>query len=141
LLAATDPDDVKAGLADLLEVVRAMAEVTGVEWAEVETTASAKRERRGGFQSGAVLVGTELPAAGRAVQRVSPMVTVRSLGKVLSEPGRRMVSYNALLADSGRGVEIEIDGRRMALRLIRDGVLLTVGNDVEQPRAQLALPL
>jgi predicted house-cleaning noncanonical NTP pyrophosphatase (MazG superfamily) len=141
LLAATDPDDVKAELADLLEVVRAMAEVTGVGWAEVETMANDKRERRGGFRSGAVLVGTELPAEGRAVQKAPPMVTLRNLGKVLSERGRRMVSYNALLAGSGESVDLEVDGHRIALRLTRDGILLTVGTDVGKSPAQLALPL
>lgn len=141
LLAATDPDDVKAELADLLEVVRAMAEVTGVGWGEVETTAVVKRERRGGFRSGAVLVGTELPSAGRAAHKSPPMVTLRSLGKVVSEQGLRMVSYNALLAAPGESVEVEIEGRRVALRLTRDGILLTVGNDVGKSPAQFALPL
>lgn len=139
LLAATDPDDVKGELADLLEVVRAMADVTGIGWPEVETAAAEKRERRGGFGDGTVLVGTEWPAVDRTAQRGPPMVTLRGLGKVLSDGWRGTASYNALLAAHTDGVEIEVGGRRITLRLTRDGIVLEAGN-TEAP-AQLALPL
>ncbi|MGI4745519.1 MAG: MazG nucleotide pyrophosphohydrolase domain-containing protein [Janthinobacterium lividum] len=140
LLAATDPDDVKAELADLLEVVRAMAAVTGVGWEEVETAASEKRERRGGFEGGAVLVGTEWPAIDRTVQRAPLMVTLRSLGKVVSDGLRGTVSYNALLA-SKDGLEVHVGTRRIGVRLTRDGIVLELGSVVTGPAAQLVLPL
>ncbi len=141
LLAATDPDEVKAELADLLEVVRATAEVTGVEWAEVEVMANDKRGSRGGFGSGAVLVGTEWPTPGRAGQKAPTMITLRHLGKVLSEQRRGVVSYNALLAASGEGVQVEVDGHRLTMLLTRDGVELIAGGDAASLPAQLALPL
>ncbi len=140
LLAATDPDDVKAELADLLEVVRAMAGVTGVAWTEVEAAASEKRQRRGGFEDGAVLVGTEWPAADRTAHRAPPMVTLRSLGKALSGARCGTASYNALLA-SGDGLEIEVGGRRIGVRLTRDGIILEAWGNSAEPPAQLALPL
>lgn len=141
LLAATDPDDVKGELAELLEAVRAMAGVTGVGWPEVEAAAGEKRERRGGFGDGAVLVGTEWPAADRTAQRAPPMVMLRGLGRVLSEGRRGTASYNALLAALGDGVEVEVGGRRTALRLTRDGVVLEAGGVAVGPPAQLAPPL
>ena len=140
LLAATDPDDVKAELGDLLEVVRAMAGVTGVDWVEVEATASEKRERRGGFEDGAVLVGTEWPAADRKIQRAPPMVTLRGLGKVTSRGRRGTVSYNALLAASG-ALEVQVGVRKISVRLTREGVELDAGGIAAGPPAQLALPL
>jgi predicted house-cleaning noncanonical NTP pyrophosphatase (MazG superfamily) len=140
LLAAADPDDVKGELADLLEVVRAMADVTGVGWPEVESAASEKRERRGGFGAGAVLVGTEWPAADRTAQRGPPMVTLRGLGMVHSEGRRGTASYNALLAAHVDGVEIEIGGHRITLRLTRDGIVLEAGSVAVRQPAQLALP-
>lgn len=140
LLAATDPDDVKAELADLLEVVRAMAGVTGVGWVEVEVAASEKRERRGGFEDGAVLVGTEWPTADRTVQRAPPMVTLRSLGKVVSDGRHGTASYNALLA-SGDGLEVEVGGRRIGVRLTRDGIDFEAEGVAANLPAQLALPL
>ena len=140
LLAATDPDDVKAELADLLEVVRAMASVTGVGWTEVETTASEKREHRGGFEEGAVLVGTEWPATDRATERAPPIVTLRSLGKVLSDSRRGTVSFNALLASSD-GIEIEVGRRRIGVRLTRDGLTVEAGGVATGSPSQLSLSL
>jgi predicted house-cleaning noncanonical NTP pyrophosphatase (MazG superfamily) len=141
LLAATDPDDVKGELADLLEVVRAMAEVTGVGWLEVESEAGEKRERRGGFGDGTVLVGTEWPAVDRTAQRGPSMVTLRGLGKVICEGQRGTASYNALLAAPIDGVEIEVGGRRFTLRFARDGIVLEAEGVAVGPPAQLALPL
>ncbi len=140
LLAATDPDDVKGELADLLEVVRAMADVTGVGWPEVEFAAGEKRERRGGFGAGAVLVGTEWPAADRKAQRGPPMVTLRGLGIVHSEGRRGTASYNALLAAHIDGVGIEIGGHRIILRLTRDGIVIEAGSVAVGLPEQLALP-
>lgn len=65
-----------------------MASVTGVGWAEVEAAASDKRERRGGFGDGAVLVGTEWPATDRVALKAPPIVTLRGLGKVQSDGQR-----------------------------------------------------
>lgn len=141
LLAATDPDDVKGELADLLEVVRAMADVTGVGWPEVESAAGEKRERRGGFDDGTVLVGTEWPAVDRTAQRGPPMISLRGLGKVHSEGRRGTASYNALLAAHVDGVEIDVGGRRINLRLTRDGIVVEAGGVAVGPPAQLALPL
>ena len=140
LLSATDPDDVKAELADLLEVVRAMAGVTGVGWAEVEAAANDKRQRRGGFEDGAVLVGTEWPATDRAALKAPPIVTLRGLGKVQSDGQRGTASYNALLASDG-GLAVVVGGRRISMHLTRDGVVLEDGGVAAGRSAQLDLPL
>jgi predicted house-cleaning noncanonical NTP pyrophosphatase (MazG superfamily) len=140
LLAATDPDDVKTELADLLEVVRAMAGITGVDWTEVEATASEKRERRGGFGAGAVLVGTEWPATDRKVQRAPPMVSLRGLGRVTNSGRSGTASFNALLATSD-GLEVQVGTRRITVRLTREGIVLDAGSNAPGPPAQLVLPL
>lgn len=140
LLVATDPDDVKTELADLLEVVRAMAGITGVNWAEVEVAAGEKRERRGGFGEGAVLVGTEWPATDRKVQKAPPMVSLRGLGRVTSSGRCGTASYNALLA-AGDGLEIQVGMRRISVRLTREGVVLDAGGNATGTPAQLTLPL
>jgi predicted house-cleaning noncanonical NTP pyrophosphatase (MazG superfamily) len=140
LLVATDPYDVKTELADLLEVVRAMAGITGVDWAEVEAAAGEKRERRGGFGEGAVLVGTEWPATDRKVQKAPPMVSLRGLGRVTSSGRCGTASYNALLA-AGDGLEIQVGMRRISVRLTREGVVLDAGGNATGTPAQLTLPL
>ena len=141
LLAATDPDDVKSELADLLEVVRALADVTGVAWPEVETAATDKRARRGGFGAGAVLVGTEWPIADRTVQRAPEQIALRSLGKVLVDGRRGTVSYNALVGAPTKGVEIDLQGRRFTLSLTRDGLVICADVDSVTLPVQLTLPL
>lgn len=140
LLSATDPDDVKAELADLLEIVRAMASVTGVGWAEVEAAANHKRERRGGFEDGAVLVETEWPAADRAAQKSPPLITLRRLGRISSDGQRGMATYNALLA-SNEGAEIQLGGYLITVRLTREGIALDTKSAVDELPKQLSLRL
>ena len=140
LISATDPDDVKAELADLLEIVRAVAGVTGVGWTEVEAAASDKRQRRGGFEDGAVLVGTEWSATDRTNLKALPIVTLRALGKVQSDGERGTASYNALLA-STEGLTVVVGGRRVGVHLTRDGVVLEDGGVAAGRSAQLELPL
>lgn len=43
-------------LADVLEVLRALGEAYGIDWAEVETVRTRKRVERGGFDAGIYLV-------------------------------------------------------------------------------------
>lgn len=140
LLAATDPDDVKAELSDLLEVVRAMAAVTGVSWEEVEASADEKRARRGGFESGAVLVETTLPTDDGRLHRRRSLVTLRELGRVVSDEERSAISYNALLADHGAGARLNFGGREFILRLARDGAVIVMTGSDNLP-TQLSLPL
>lgn len=58
---AASPNDVVAELADLLEVVKSMAEATGVDWAEVNEIADKKKAKRGSFNRGVVLMETGWP--------------------------------------------------------------------------------
>ncbi|WP_062429749.1 nucleoside triphosphate pyrophosphohydrolase [Herbidospora daliensis] len=50
-LAAASGEEVAEELADLLEVLRAVAELHGHSWEHVERVAEAKRARRGGFSA------------------------------------------------------------------------------------------
>lgn len=60
--AAASQQDLPEELADVLEVVRALAAGLGLSLAEVIALADAKRASRGGFDDGVFLVRTE-PAA------------------------------------------------------------------------------
>lgn len=140
LLAATDPDDVKAELGDLLEIVRAMASVTGVSWAEVESAANEKRARRGGFEEGTVLVETELPMSERVARKSSTVATLSSLGKITSHGHRGTATYNALLA-SDDGVKLEIDKKIINIKLTDDGISIEILNDNVNRNDQFTLPL
>jgi predicted house-cleaning noncanonical NTP pyrophosphatase (MazG superfamily) len=64
---AASPDELAGELADVLEVVRALAAAEGLSMEEVETRGIAKRDERGGFDdrvfNAAVEAGDGLPAA------------------------------------------------------------------------------
>ncbi|MFI6816723.1 hypothetical protein ACIBG7_30270 [Nonomuraea sp. NPDC050328] len=48
-LAEATPEEVAGEIADVLEVLRALAAVHGHGWADIERVSLAKREERGGF--------------------------------------------------------------------------------------------
>ncbi len=61
-LAAATGDEVVGELADVLEVLRALAAVAGMSWSAVEAEARAKAEDRGAFREGWFLEASGLPA-------------------------------------------------------------------------------
>jgi predicted house-cleaning noncanonical NTP pyrophosphatase (MazG superfamily) len=95
-------------LADLLELLQAAARIHEVEFEEVEREASRKREERGGFESGIVLVETQpgmpLPGAGST--------QAPSMSGALSEEGGAAEELPPGLAE--RRV-IRLPGRRLLL--------------------------
>jgi predicted house-cleaning noncanonical NTP pyrophosphatase (MazG superfamily) len=140
LLLARDPDDVKAELADLLEVIRSISIATGVDWNEVEVAATDKRGKRGGFESGAVLILAAWPAPGRPTQRTPLLITLRKLARVTADEHQTTVSFNALVAAGEEGADITFGGQEMRVHLTRDGL------HIRKPvagaaSAQLDLPL
>lgn len=50
LLAARNPEEVTSELADVLEVLMAIANNQGLRWEEIETARQKKRADRGGFE-------------------------------------------------------------------------------------------
>ena len=59
---ATSPQEAREELADLLEIIRTAARVQGLDIDNIEETAAKKREKRGGFDAGIVLVETRDPS-------------------------------------------------------------------------------
>ncbi|MEV4223827.1 nucleoside triphosphate pyrophosphohydrolase, partial [Nonomuraea sp. NPDC049725] len=49
-LGQASPDEVSGEIADVYEVLRALAAVHGHDWATIEAVAAAKREERGAFR-------------------------------------------------------------------------------------------
>jgi predicted house-cleaning noncanonical NTP pyrophosphatase (MazG superfamily) len=48
-LRAAAPEEVAGEIADVYEVLRAIARINGLEWDRIEKAAEAKRDERGGF--------------------------------------------------------------------------------------------
>jgi predicted house-cleaning noncanonical NTP pyrophosphatase (MazG superfamily) len=58
---ARNPQEAREELADLLEIIRTAARVQGLDIDAIEETAARKREKRGGFDAGIVLIETRDP--------------------------------------------------------------------------------
>jgi len=103
---ATDDVASVQELADLLELLQAAAKIHNVSFEEVEGAAKQKREERGGFESGVVLVETrpgsagfgnegQAPSMSRAISREGGAAEELPPGfaerRVLRLPGRRLI--------------------------------------------------
>ena len=56
----TRQDKMVEELADLLEVITSICDITGLKLNDLVSLAEKKRVERGGFQSGIILIGTRL---------------------------------------------------------------------------------
>lgn len=123
LLAADTPQDVTAELADLLEVVRALASATGVDWSDVAEAASQKRSARGGFERSIVLLETSWPGwiAGNQ-QQSSFTIPLSRLGQVSERNGTFTVPYPLLLANGPRPTVRLSNGTLLELSMSGNGI-------------------
>lgn len=143
VLSATRPEDVQTELADLLEVVRALAHITGVEWDDVERSAREKAASRGSFAEGTVLIGTAWPPIGDRPKRSSePIIPLGALGTIRMTDSGIEVPYAALLTKSGScSVELP-DGRMIQLSLTGRGVMISLSRRrTDDQQGQASLPL
>lgn len=142
LRSATSPGEVTAELADLLEVLRALAATTGVAWDDVTAAADAKRHSRGGFAKGLVLLttGWQPPDAARRAPLRS--VSLKDLGRATELQDGGEVNFAMLLA-RGANARIRLpDGRLVSVSLSGTGVRMTVlGQAARDGGRQMSLPL
>jgi len=125
LLRADTPQDVTAELADLLEVVRALAATTGVDWSDVIEVSDAKRQARGGFARNLVLLETSAPAWADAPSDAGTRtIPLSRLGQVSRFGEGVSVSYPLLLS-SEAPVALNL-GSSLEIRVTLDGIGLRV---------------
>jgi predicted house-cleaning noncanonical NTP pyrophosphatase (MazG superfamily) len=98
-LLAIDPDEVKGELADLLEILESLARITGVEWDDIISYAKSKRERRGSFDSGAVLIETSWPAPDQVPRSTDRLLSLRDLTQPKSDNENAVVTAVRLSPD------------------------------------------
>jgi predicted house-cleaning noncanonical NTP pyrophosphatase (MazG superfamily) len=153
---ATRREDLRAELADLLEVIRALAGTVELTMTDIERVADSKREERGGFTEGVLLVDTssttgvtaradpedlplELAPAGRRRRESRdsgrPWMRKRSHGGYrITAPVSPTLGVEARQWDLG---VIDDDGRRAWVEY-RDGqIVMNVGP--QRPESQLSL--
>ncbi|MBL8550448.1 MAG: nucleoside triphosphate pyrophosphohydrolase [Hyphomonadaceae bacterium] len=153
-LASTSADR-KTELADVLEIVRALAQLSGFALEDVIAAAAAKREKAGGFEKGLVLLQTGIAArereSGDVEQNVLPSVPLdrdRDAREVEQIPvlGRRDHEGNLEIPfsffgfadiDAPRSFNFPEFGLRLMVKLKNDRIELSLSRDPDQ----LELPL
>ncbi|PTS83276.1 hypothetical protein DBR17_08535 [Sphingomonas sp. HMWF008] len=126
LLAADTPQDVTAELADVLEVVRSLANATGIDWNEVTQAADQKRISRGGFERNIVLLETSWPgwlAGSRAASSFT--IPLSHLGQVSQQNGAFIVPFPTLLGDGPRPVIRLANGSKLEISMGGGGVRIS----------------
>ncbi|TYP69635.1 nucleoside triphosphate pyrophosphohydrolase [Paenibacillus methanolicus] len=61
-LAAKSPQESLEEMADMLEVIRALATMHGATWEQLESIRAAKADKRGGFEERVYLIDADDPA-------------------------------------------------------------------------------
>jgi len=137
LLAAETPDDVTAELADILEVVRALCQATGVELSRVEQVADAKRGARGSFVRNVVLLETSWPTWKEKIQSGSAeTIPLRELAHVVNRGKAHTANMVATVGGNVAIVELT-DGKRLAVKVTAKGVEVAELDGAVVPPAQM----
>lgn len=142
-VAARTIDDREGELADLLEVVRGVAEASNIDWSRIISVAKAKRELRGGFSDGRVLIETSLPRPSSPLE-THKSVRLSDLGAVESGVSIVEIPTTSLAATvGGAGVTFSFldDGEKFAVALKQGRLVVTrLGKqDRLAPKSQLGL--
>lgn len=159
-LAVADEGERVDELADLYEVITTLLKEFSISWPEIEVAAEKKRKKRGGFDDGVVLVGTNLPEQDNATLLPSSTVTRREVSSSRAlysatqiEVGASQISVPiAKLFESNYGVEANLGEKlqRIPLQIRIDGdrIVVSVSDKTKQniveesePNASDELPL
>lgn len=139
---ATSPNDVVAELADLLEVVKSMAEATGVDWAEVNETADKKKAKRGSFNRGVVLMETGWPKEGRQKEGGPKLISLRELAgpiELIKGASGANFSFAHLLADEAPKTVDVGGGFMLRIELTDNGISVRIESRPDDNQLQFDL--
>jgi predicted house-cleaning noncanonical NTP pyrophosphatase (MazG superfamily) len=133
-----DVTERRVELADLIEIVRALAKLDGLNLEEIIAAADAKREKLGGFETGKVLLRTGIGRPGQTAinfDSSSAQVLSREVGPDVVELPFTFFGFAEI--DQPRTVQFSELGMSLEVTLKSDHVCLRL---MSEPR-QLDLPL
>ena len=139
LLRANSPKEVTTELADLLEVVRALAAATGADWEEVQIVAEDKRQSRGSFARNVVLMETSWPSwMEPKKQRGQQVIPLKELGKIVGNEGEYLLNFASVIAKDANNT-VDLGGNlRVAISIVDGGIrIVRIGDAQEADRQQL----
>lgn len=136
---ASGTEQKREELADLFEVVRALARSDGFELSEIEVAANSKREKAGGFEQGLVLIQTGITSA----ERNATIDPERLFGQVLADQTADdtvelpFSFFGFMEIDQPRSILFEHFGIRVDFVLRPDRIELRVVKSSEQLALEL----
>lgn len=125
LVRASDQSERASELADVLEVLMGLATAFSIDWAQVEETSKSKRDERGGFGDGKVLIETSVPSRNSPLE-TEEFVTLNDLKKVKSTEFQVQIPATSLIATAqGPGLIFSFVGSPERFRLaLQDGKIV-----------------
>lgn len=137
--SAETQDERKIELADVLEIVRALARLNGTTFEEVISSADQKRMKAGGFDDGLVLLqtgilGSRRDGLGDDSTTLTQVLARKTSGDVFELP---FTFFGFMEIDQPRSIVFEDFGIRLSITLKNDRIEFRVSHGPEQ----LELPL
>jgi predicted house-cleaning noncanonical NTP pyrophosphatase (MazG superfamily) len=146
-LAQAEGDSQIAELADIYELIGSYIKNLGYDWDVVAATAEQKRERRGGFEDGIVLLRTqrqerssdslfaEMPTDSRVALRQDAL---RALTQLSSDGGKGIVPMASLIG--GAPMTLRIDDKAYKVQLVGSKLEFTPLGSVENDEPPSLFP-
>jgi predicted house-cleaning noncanonical NTP pyrophosphatase (MazG superfamily) len=137
-------------LADVIEIVRALATLDGLSLDQIVAAADAKREKLGGFESGKVLLRTGIGGPGQIAinfDQSSAQVMSREVGTDTVELPFTFFGFAEIdqpravqFSEFGISLEVTLKSDRLSLRLMREPQQLDLPLDLEVKSEPEAAP-
>jgi len=139
LLRASSPKEVTTELADLLEVVRALAAATGADWEEVQIVAEDKRQSRGSFARNVVLMETSWPRwVEPKKQQDQQVIPLKELGEIAGNKGEYLLNFASVIAKGANNTVDLGDNLRVSISIVDGGIrIVRIDNPQKADRRQL----
>jgi predicted house-cleaning noncanonical NTP pyrophosphatase (MazG superfamily) len=129
LLGANSPKEVTTELADLLEVLRALAAATGADWEEVQTVAEEKRQSRGSFARNVVLMETSWPRWVEPKKQPQQVIPLKELGQISGDDGQYILNFASVIA-KGAINTVDLGGSlRVSVSIVDGGIRIARVDD------------
>ena len=129
---ADTPEKKLIEVADLYEVVRALAQAEGLTMREVETQAQIKREKTGGFEEGLVLVQTGILGQSREAlpgEAATQVLARKTSGDTFEIP---FTLFGFMEINQTRSIFFDELGVRLDVTLKADRLEFHISNEAEQ---------
>jgi predicted house-cleaning noncanonical NTP pyrophosphatase (MazG superfamily) len=135
LLRASSPSEITMELADLLEVVRALAGATGVSWEEVQGVAEEKRQSRGSFARNVVLMETSWPRWNEPQEhKQQRVISLKDLACITASEEQYLLNFPSVIAKNADNlVSFDNGNVKLLVSIVDGGVQVKRADALDSP--------